>query len=383
MKRLVLVVVLGLLVGCKSRDFGGVPYPIGELRFPITLTATPDQRFLLVANANFDLQYRAGGLAVLDVERNAVLKDRGVEIGNFAGDIALLVRDGKPVNAYVPVREDDALVVVDIDTADGTPKLSCSADGSPVCDEAHRITVIDDETVIGADPFGAAVFHEPRLDADVLVVTELADGGLDVFRLGDDGTPEPLGRVALDLPGMLTPVYVPGTGRLYIPDKFYNTIATFEIAYGTAPLEVRERRDVSLPVGLSTGDYFRRMIAVGDTLYVADRNSDRVVVLDARTNEIVRTLPAIPGITSLALTPDGKLVLTSFDDRRMAVLDLANGQLESVLGLQRRPYELALVDLPAAGLRRAYFSSFTDHRIGVLDLDPTSERYLQTIAFVR
>lgn len=382
MKRLAPLFVL-LLVACESRDFGGVPYPIGELRFPISLTATPDQRFLLVASANFDLQYRAGGLSVLDVERNAVLKDRGVEIGNFAGDIALLVRNGVPLKAYVPLREDDEVVVVDLDTSDGTLQLSCSADGSPVCDDAHRVSVIDDETVIGSDPFGAAVFHEPRLDADVLVVTELADGGVDVFQLDDAGVPAPLGRVALDLPGLLTPVFVPGTGRLYIPNKFYNTLTSFELDYGTAPLEISDRHDLSLPVGLATGDYFRRLLAVGDTLYVADRNTDRVVVIDARSNTVVRTLPAIPGVTGMAASPEGKLILTSFDQRRLAVLDPASGQLEKVLGLTRRPYELALVDLPSAGLRRAYFSSFSEHRVGVLDLDPDSERYLQTIAFIR
>jgi YVTN family beta-propeller protein len=384
MRRLALLLAgLHLVAACASRDYGGQPYPIGELHFPLSLTATPDQRYVLVGNANFDLEYRGGGLAVLDVETNTVLKDRGVEIGNFAGDVALLVRDGAPVKAYVPVREDDQVVVIDLDTSDGTLRLSCSADGDSACDDAHRVADIDEATPIGADPFGATVYHEPRLDADLLVVTELAGGGVDVFRLDEAGTPVPLGRVALDLPGLLTPVHVPGTGRLYVPNKFYNAVVSFDLDFGASPLEVVDRSDIVLPVSLATGDYFRRLIAIGDTLYAADRNTDRVVVIDAGTNRVVRTLPAIPGITSLVPTPDHKLLLSSFDDRRLALLDLATGELDTVVGLARRPYELALVDLPAAGLRRAYFSSFTDHRVGVLDLDPTSERYLQLIAFVR
>ena len=384
MKRLALALVLVLgLVACASRDYGGEPYPIGELRFPISLAATPDQRYLLVANANFDLMYRGGGLAVLDVVHNAVLKDRGVEIGNFAGDIALLVREGKPVKAFVPLRDDDQVAMIDLDTSDGTLRLSCSADGGAVCDDAHRLSELDAETVIGADPFGATIFHEPRLDADVLAVTELAGGGVDLFRLDDTGAPVALGRIDLGIAGLLTPLYVPGAGRLFVPNKYYNTITSFDVAYGTSPLEAVDRVDFSLPVALATGDYFRRMIAVGNTLYVADRNTDSIVVIDALENRVVRTLPAIPGITSLAATDDHQLVLTSFDGRRLALLDLGTGELQAVLGLSRRPYEVAMIDLPSEGLRRAYFSSFSDHRVGVLDLDPASDRYLQPIAFVR
>jgi len=387
---LVVLAVLWALGACQPRDFGGVPYPIGELHFPITITPTPDQRFALVAHATFDLEFRAGALAVMDVERNVILEGRGVEVGNFAGEVALFTREGVARRAFVPVRDDDSIVMIDLDVdpADGSPLLSCSADGGSVCDEAHILREVGEGVPLGGDPFGALIYHEPRLDADLLVVIELAEGGVDVFALDDEGVPTPLGRVALDTPGYLSPVYVPATGRIILPNKFYNQITSFELDLESLGQEegvlgVRARRDLTLPVGIASGDYFRRMVRVDDRLYVADRNSDRVVVLDAVSESVLGTLPALPGVTGLAVAPDGMLVVTAFDTRRLAVVDIASGSLLRVTGLTRRPYEVTAVAPAGSGLRRALVTSFTDHRIGAVDIDPASERFGEVIAFIR
>lgn len=371
-------------MACEARDFGGVETPTDELHFPVSIRPLPGQAYALVSSTNFDLEYRSGAISILDVQQNKILKGEGfgVEVGNFAGDIALLVRDGIATDAYVPVREADAVYHIDISYVDGVPKLSCSADGGAICDSDHVLTEVGDDA-IGSDPFGALVFHEPLLDEYLLVVTELAGGDVNIWRLDEEGSPLPLGRLELDAAGMMSPVYLAQTGRLLVPNRFYNAITTFEIDYTADPLELRSRHDLSLPIGMASGDYFRTVVAIGSKIYVADRNSDRVVVIDALTEDFIGTLPAIQGVTGIARTADNLLVATSFDHRRLVVIDLQSESVLSVLGLPRRPYGIAVIEQPEAGIHRAYFSMFTEDRLGVMDVDPASDRFLDVIAYVQ
>jgi hypothetical protein len=379
-----LLASLTLLCACEARDFGGVKTPTDELHFPISVRPLPGHAYALVSSANFDLEYRSGALSILDVQHNTILKGDGfgVEIGNFAGDIALLIRDGIATDAYVPTREGDAVYHIDISYEDGVPRLSCSEDGGSVCDGDHVLTDVGNDS-IGNDPFGAIVFHEPLLNEDLLLVTELGDGGVDIWRLDDTGSPEALGRLDLEAPGMMSPVYLPQTGRLLIPNRFYNAITTFEIDYTADPLEVRSRRDLSLPIGMASGDYYRSVVAIGSMIYIADRNSDRVVVLDALSEAFTGTLPAIQGVTGIARSSDDLLIATSFDHRRLAVIDLQSESVLAVIGLTRRPYGIAIVEPPGADIHRAYFSMFTEDRLGVMELDPLSDRFLDVIAYIQ
>jgi hypothetical protein len=379
-----LLLGLGLLAaGCDSRQFGGEPYPIGSLHFPLSLTRDPTQRWAFVVNANFDLAYRSGAVSLLDTATNRVVPGVGVEVGSFGGNLELLVRDGAVVRGYLPVREGDALYLLDVGTQDGHPMVSCSADGAVTCDEAHRVTRVTEDTEIGDDPFGAVVYYDAARDADLLVVTELAGGGADVFELGPDGTPTGLGRIELNAPGMLSPIYVPETGRLVVPNKFYDQLITFAVDFDAQPLAARDRRDLSLPVSLSSQDYFHAVLQVGRTLYVADRNSDSIVVVDALTERITGTLPAIPGVTSLAYAQPGLLLATSFEERRIVAIDLGARAVIKVVGLLHKPYDVATVDLPDLGLKRAFFTSFNEGRVGAIELDPASPRFLELLSLIK
>ena len=59
-------------VGCYSAGDGQTP-PEDRIYFPVGLALVNDQKHLLVANSDFDLQYNAGTLNVLDVTQLAPL----------------------------------------------------------------------------------------------------------------------------------------------------------------------------------------------------------------------------------------------------------------------------------------------------------------------
>lgn len=378
-----LLLALILLAACQSPEFGGEAYPIGEISFPMSIETDPGLRYAFVTSSNFDLSYRAGALGVIDLLRSEVVADRGVEIGSFAGDIALRVQDGLATDAYVPVREGNLVTWIEIGRdEEGTPTLRCAADGDVRCDDEHVFTDAGEDAPLGDDPYGATVFHDPDIGRDVLLVTELVDGGVSVYTLADDGRPEGVGRIELGLSGLGSPIHVPSTGRVIVPNKFYNVITIFDVDYKADPLDVLDKRSVSLPISLVSGDHYRRAALIGDKLYVLDHNSERVVVVDVIEEQVVRTLPSLPGATSIADAGDGLLVITAFDRRRVGVVDVGSASLVRVHGLPNRPYDVAVTHQPDLGLHRAYFTSFVDHRVGVLDIDPESDRFLELIALM-
>ncbi|HEY5958714.1 MAG TPA: hypothetical protein VIV60_19270, partial [Polyangiaceae bacterium] len=238
---------LGLvLTGCYTNSEGISP-PLDRIYFPVGLTTDCDSRArdpaaceakrLYVASSDFDLQYNAGSLQVLNLEvvrrlvdtvcpasendasclngshcgdagltvqddaeramvpgpcgpvelgyRDATTDNQrllfdSVGIGAFATDVILTssLHSGKK-RLLVPVRGESSLHWIDLED-DGA--LSCGQTAtSPVCQPKHRVGTEGTTNSRGArmppEPYGIAVSDE----GDAIVVTHQTEGRLSLF----------------------------------------------------------------------------------------------------------------------------------------------------------------------------------------------------------
>ena len=195
-----------VLAGCTASSEEVRPEP-DELFFPTGAAVSPDERFLFVANANSELRYDSGTVAVIDLDRvdavangwvtagetsgceqdpdrretlacpeaNFMLPDAAARIGNFATDIAIQDTDDGTLRLIVPTRGDPSIAWLDFD---GT-RLSCNegAQGFTLCDEGHRLAYVHDDpdlALVPDEPFDAYADSAGQY----AVVTHLSTGAV-------------------------------------------------------------------------------------------------------------------------------------------------------------------------------------------------------------
>lgn len=230
-----LTAALAAGAGCTASGSDVQPRP-DELFFPTGAAISPDGAFLFVANANSDLKYDSGALAVLRaatieevvgpwVERREIPPDeciddadpdhqakipccardadftetlvcdegrflpeekpaaQGVRIGNFATDVAVQdLGDGR-LRLIVPTRGDPSIAWADWDGA--AARLSCSgkAEDFALCDDDHRLAFVSDGLAISEEPFG--VFADSA--GQFAMVTHLTTGAITLVDSPRDG----------------------------------------------------------------------------------------------------------------------------------------------------------------------------------------------------
>ncbi len=199
------------MAGCTASSDDVQPDEL-RLFFPTGAVVSPDGTRLFVTNANADLTYSSGSIAVLplpsiesviagwladrtipascgrDAEFSETLvceeelflgetRDVGVRIGNFATDIALQDLGGGALRLIVPTRGDPSIAWANWDP--GAGRLSCDDEHPderfPSCDGAHRLSfVLNDDTrpAIPEEPFG--VFASSA--DEYAIVTHLTTG---------------------------------------------------------------------------------------------------------------------------------------------------------------------------------------------------------------
>lgn len=312
--------------------------PRDQLYFPSGAALSPEGadggQLLLVASSNFDLRYRAGVLHAFDVAAidelvanappapncpaeaprcsPAIIGSFGealvgaVEIGSFAGEVAIGERAGAgaPLRAFVPVRNDETVVAVDVDPA-APGVLSCVRASGDRC-VGPRFPRRDPFSVVAAEG-NVYVGHVGRDNDDdpiggigaALVDAPFWAGGEDGFAfigLAD----EPIGGLAVggcaDGNGARRCTLY-ATGRSV--EDGVNPIYLFDFAPGqlrTSPVFARnlfaqQRGFDTRGVAVSTS---------GDWIYVASRFPSAVATVDVTTIE----RPASEG----CVVPPGELV---------------------------------------------------------------------------
>ncbi len=175
MKLVLTTIYIGLAIGLSGCfvDVAGEPPPGDQLVFPVGLTTTENDDYLLVANSNFNLRYNAGTLLAIKLNDLDDIRENGgsadwlspdgeylyvpeeelinendtIRIGSFASDLEMTPDYSR---AIIPVRggKKRAIVIVDVDETRANRRLlSCGQGKDLQCDKAHRVESNDRYTL--------------------------------------------------------------------------------------------------------------------------------------------------------------------------------------------------------------------------------------------
>ncbi len=226
--------------GCISPGDGPSP-PAGDFYFPVAAAISPGGHTIYVANSDFDLQYNAGTVVALDLDRiramipplwdtsqtdpcgrlgsndeielypgrcgaidlpnppdgQGTLVAVSTRVGAFATDLMVLARpedEGPGARLFIPVRGDPSLTWIDIDDDRGGGQVQrqmyCGqSSDSPRCDGAHRAGEDPDTNLRGAvlppEPYDLAATE----DGSAIVVTHQTTGSMSLVTNPWDGSP--------------------------------------------------------------------------------------------------------------------------------------------------------------------------------------------------
>ncbi|MCB9547385.1 MAG: hypothetical protein H6706_16260 [Myxococcales bacterium] len=425
MKHAVLALVALGMSACGV-DETGVNPPADALWFPLGVAAHPDGRYLYVSNAVFDRRYNAGTVVVYDTVARRLLPEATVQIGLFAGELALARKAPaadctgeacrSPLLAYTVTRNDNRLVrmVVDAAAGDGAGHLACDQRGR-TCGAAAEFADFGDDGAFSPDPFGLAV------DGDGLLLTHVGRG---VVSRWDEAPNAGLSyRCALNLTEGATAVARhPATGEGYVTDRFgqrifvVEKVAPFgEAVSGVAGDPCELRASASITVDPSSERGRTRGLAFsadGTLLYVASSTDSTLRIFDTSvgpdgprnrllaaiptggTPNLVRVAGLRPGEqrvldgldhgavgTALDAAGGGLVYVTLFDDDAVVVIDPQTLSVRARIDVPGGPHDLAFLPDPAGALR-AYVTLFEAHGLAVLDIQPGSDRQFSLLATV-
>ena len=401
------------------------------------MAASADGCHVFVANGNFDLRDRGGGVVVVDVASRKVLPGAGVEIGSFPAQLRLHPDGGK---LYATVRGDDSITWIDVQDAngDGLPDLSCGAGPEDRCADDRRLTLrrAQGSSLLVQEPLGLELTCRRSAGLCVagdgelgLMTTWLGSGVVAYFPLNEDGSPvqldSDLGIRLVEAEQQQEEVTVAGVAGLAMgPDGRTGYVASFaddglrkfhiEPDGPRTVVRLEERQSV---IG---GTFDRRatemrgiaLDASGDRLFLASRhpmisrvNPVQIYVVDMPTDadgdpdfRVSASVPVsgTPGLLRVlsvdtqASLPRELVYAVIFGGDRIAVIDPLRMDVVDVIDVGRGPFDLTFVT-PAEdsacgvrpdGLRRmeAWVTEFGDNSLAIIDINPDSAHYHELIA---
>lgn len=279
------LLALGIAAGCVSPGEGPSP-PGNELYYPVGLAVSPGGHTLWAANSDFDLQYNAGTVIALDLDRiramvpplwdssdprypcgslgantaqviypgpcapvdlnhpadgKGTLVGTYTEIGAFATDLMVLPPRGEETRArlFLPVRGDPSVTYIEVpdDREQAAPaSMWCGqTPDSQRCSDAFRAGQDPSTNLRGAvlppEPYGIAASD----NGDALVVTHQTTGTLSLVTNPPAGVPTlqyvmtgmPYG--AIDIAALPTPGFVTAMGYDYQPGFLTTFRASAEV----------------------------------------------------------------------------------------------------------------------------------------------------------
>jgi DNA-binding beta-propeller fold protein YncE len=383
-----------LSVAACTASASEVAPPGDTVFFPTGMATAPDDSVLFVANANGNLQYDSGSIAVLDLSmidavasawtsaqaipsgciqetdhvetlqcdlagettKTLFRTGAGVRIGNFATDVAVQNLGSGNYRVFVPTRGDPSIAWADWNGQ--SQALSCASTGGAfaLCDDAHRLSFVhNDPTLAQMPPEPFEVFA----DSDYAIVTHLTTGAITLVTSPADPMQVQIADVVVGLfqPDPLTgltgttgvagrtPTTTPGAPDLvYVGSRSEARVQTLTVGHpadqgpGIPPYIVEGEYffldGVGNNAGGSTDTRGMRFSPTGDLLYLINRKPAALQIVD-----------------------------TSLDAQ-----GVPNNTPVGASALCRQPSQLAVVNFgdPVAG-ERAYVTCFLDGQIYVVD----------------
>jgi YVTN family beta-propeller protein len=297
----------------------------------VSLAAAPAEASPLayVAQGGFDPS-GVHALSVFDVATGGLVTSIGMP--GAAQDVAI-----DPTGARAYVTTSAGLVVVDLKTnaivagpfADafgGDLAVDPSGKRVYLADGSGKVTLFDTETnaVAGSIPVGAqprAIVANSAGTRAYTGNTRMSPYSISTVDLTNNTSPVETFSGNLSRPENLG--ILPDGSKVYAanfgPSSGGNTVAIFDPAGPTVD---------SVMVGFTPSAAVAN--PSGTKVYVANRDSSSISVIDVASSSVVNTFPVGFGATEIAIAPDGvHAALSSNQDGKVAFIDLSTGQLYS------------------------------------------------------
>jgi YVTN family beta-propeller protein len=451
-------------VGCTASAEEVRP-PRDQLAFPTGMAVSPDEHSLFVVNANSELRFDSGSIGVIDLdlveavisswaagtipagydctqdpdhtetlqcsEQKFFKADSGVRVGNFATDLRVQAfSDGGAVNlrVFVPTRGDPSVAWADYDG----DRLHCnsSAESYPLCDDAHRLTSLDNDPDLAAlpnEPFGVFTHVIPTYDGNgnrladrgFAMVSHLATGSVTLIDAPADSAKV---RIVDMVNNVFLPDVITGTGlrgATTMAGRPMPTVAppppvpavADEMVYVVSSSEDRVQtftvgqRDGSAAYLLPGSFFFLNAVGNGagnsndtrgvafsasfDRLYLVNRLPPSVQVYDTSitASGIPRNTPlgssdvcrqaSTLAVANLGDPVGDRVYVTCFQDGQVYVVDpTGQSQVEDIISVGRGPFAAAVItgkNLPG-NPQQLLVSNFLEDTIAVIDLSLTSPK---------
>lgn len=414
--------VLLLVAGCPATSEQVRP-PSDQFYFPTGIDLSPDQEVLFVANANSDLRYDGGTVIPVSLdrvdsivnewlatgevpagrdcnrdlmisytlecnEREAVLADRGVRIGNFVTDLQVqALEDGSMLRVFTAVRGDPSLTWSDWTGDD----MDCGGGGDfPECDDDHRLTRLRDDDQLAAipdEPFGLFV---DSVNGYVMV-THLTSGSVTLASappsgaqpilsdaLGNLFAPDPNTgiRGAVGAAGRL-----PGTegDRIYVTSRSESRVQVLTVLKSAGwPVIVSAEYFFLNRVLPSTNGRDIAFSADGNRAYIINRSPPMLHLIDTSLNEqgvpkneLLAGVEICPEASNLSVANAGRgerVYVACFGAGQVWVVDPAGAVVDAIIDVGRGPHGL----VAAPDRARLYVTNHLEDTVAVVDLTPES-----------
>ncbi len=411
-----------LSAGCPATSEEVRP-PSDQFYFPTGMAISPDQELLFVANANSDLRYDGGtvipvSLDRLDAvvnewlstgslpsgrdcevdlmvpytlvcnEREAVLTDRGVRIGNFVTDLQIqALEDGERLRIFTAVCGDPSLTWADWNGED----MECGGDADfPECNDEHRLTQLRNDDDLSGIPDEPYALHVDSVNGYVLV-THLTSGSVTLAAAPPGGEPPILSDALGNLfaPDPVTGIRgavgaagrLPGTSgdRIYITSRSESRVQILTVL-----------RSAGWPVLVSAEYFFLNRVlpstngrdiafsADGNSAYIINRSPPMLHIIDTSLNDqgvpkndLRAGVEICPEASNLAIGDAGRgerVYVACFRNGQVWVVDPVGGVVDAIIDVGRGPYSL----VASSDRKRLYVTNHLEDTIGVIDLTPES-----------
>lgn len=398
-------------VSCSPSNAGDSA-PIDALYYPAGIAvvegAVAGQRYLVVANSNFDKRYPTGTLSVIPIhalnlppigqgapptvlERTDLqLSAKSVAtVSSFAGAVAVWPMSNTRRRVFVPARSEGSMLnVVDFDLpTDGSPGASvvCPAASASTC-AATQVSLEANETTASGLPRAPAPYGVALTAAGRLFLTHLVAADSPAGTLKDTQTyvatslaDQPKEQLSfLSLGSGATGGVVAGARYAYVAGRYYDRTA---LGANLVRLVAADGRLVDPAVEVAVRALDARGIALASDerrLYLAVRSPDALLVFDivdptadVPALHLRSAVPLAEGPNEvLAIRRDGQRDLVAVGSSTAGVVTLYDDQSELVVEVVRN------VGLQPAGLAvardgvgaRIFVSAFGEGRVSTIDI---------------
>lgn len=418
------------LVACDGTFVEPLPQR-DHVHFPVGLATHPTGDYLYVVNSNFDARYReelGGTVSVIDLETRQILSQNSPFIPSFGGSIQL---NEDASRAYVATRQSNAVVSFALSSSGDRMFCDTNAKGEknestsdPEDCTLRRVPDTENSPVLPADPYDldvSTIEISDDLKVDLVNISHLRGNNVSSMTIPytKDGKSVDLSAASLRsvaiTDGSGSIARRPGTRDIFVGDRRGGEIVVYSPYFAAGKSDIQAmvvRSTISLTHDPEIIADVRGMSFSpdGNILYAVTRSPDAVHIIDLGARDpdrvsgtlylVVDVVPIDnqPSDLTYHIGPNGPLLyIPSFAEGSIVVVDPRIPAIVDRIEVTDRPSRFVVNKGQCRRGKKceAYVSFFDDTgdteqncadsrsivcgSIGIIDLDPNSNRYHQLV----